>query len=376
LKNPVRNISITDLFLVLVCIISWSFILFRKIDLWNAAGLFFQIGIITIFCFSLFKNPKPIRIKNIPLAMLTLWMLGITSYHWYMTMAVFKQYAVITLFPFLNFLFFLLFYKLSIEYLDRENIEKILKFFSYSILTVLFYCVLQFFGLDQFLKGYSGHDEMVGTIGNFTLLGNYLAVCQPLFFKKKRFNVLCLILLWIIIGISHSASSVIIGILVVLFWLFFKNKKLFLIGLIISLILISFLIIRFPDFFNPTGRLTAWKLFYDKFKKEPILGYGLGILNVWSLKIKTSTWSQAHLSYFQIAIELGIIGLIGVLWCIKDYFGRFWKKRDGLSIRLASMFLGVCLAGLCNFPERIWLISLFGMIGYSWFYVLENEEII
>ena len=175
-------------------------------DVWHGHGHFFQISLLFIFCWSFFEKSKCIHIINKPLGLFSLWTGLTTSYLWFRTFVDAQHYAIKIFMPFFNFLCFLLFYKLSIEYLNKEKIEKILSWFKYSILFFLFYCALQYFQLDEFLTGLSGQDELVGTLGNSSHLGGYLAIVQPIFFEKKLLNILALILLWLIIFLANSAA--------------------------------------------------------------------------------------------------------------------------------------------------------------------------
>jgi O-antigen ligase len=84
-------------------------------------------------------------------------------------------------------------------------------------------------------------------------------------------------------------------------------------------------------------------------------------------------WNHAHLEYYQIVLETGLIGLGLLLWCLFDYFKRVFVILDGTTMKLASIFFGFCILGLFSFPAHIWLLASMGMIGYSWFYVIENE---
>jgi hypothetical protein len=373
----------TYLFLVLLCGLPWANFLLNKFDIWHAQGMFFQFGILLLFCWSFIEKPKYNFIQNKPLASLILWMGIITAVVWGQVLVDRQTYAIKIFLPFFNFLCFMFFYKLSVEYLDTENIERILKYLSYSVIVILFYCVLQKLNLDQFYTavfdkgglnlGHIGDDALVGTIGNSSHLAGYLALCQPLFFNKK--GVFPLLLLWTIILLTGSLSGVLGGVAVLLFWLTMKKKWALLWSFcVISIISIILLWIKYPVFFSLSGRMGFWKILWGKFFIKPITGWGLGTVGAWQIKIQGSNWRHAHQEYLQMAVEIGLIGLGIIFWGIWEYFRVFWKARkNDLAIRLASIFTGFLVLSLLNFPAHLWLTGSMAIIGYAWIYTIHNE---
>lgn len=364
------------IFLILLCGLPFSHMVFNKMDIWHGQGHWFQIGILALLCGSLVHKPKSVHIVNKPLACFTLWIGLVTAFSWYSVLVVAKNYPIKLFFPFFNFLCFVVFYKHSLEYLNQESIEKILKYLSYCVLVILGYCVLQKLNLDQFFamanlpKGTP--DTVVGTIGNTSHLAGYLAICQPLFFGKKLFGILSLCLLWLIILMVNSASGVITGIAVLIFY-FFHSKSYKKLGILIGLCLVLGIVLFLKtNFFSDSHRFHAWSLMYNTFKEKPIIGSGMGILNTGIVNTGT-IWRHAHLEYFQIALETGIIGLGLLSWCIFDYFKTFRTFKTNLTIRLASIFVGFCVLGLFSFPAHLWLLSSMGMIAYSWLFILTKE---
>ena len=347
-------------------------------DLWHGQGHFFQVGLLVIFCFSFFEKPKHIQIINKPLGIFTLWAGLITSYLWMETFVQTQHYAIKIFLPFFNWLCFVWFYKLCLEYLDEEKIEKIFKWFRYSVLLILFYCVLQYLRLDEFLIGTaSKHDELVGTIGNPSHLGGYLAIIQPIFFKKGLINILSLMLLWLIILLTVSASGFFVGAMVILFWLLLNKKFAIFGGLsVLCCALSGFLAYKIPLFFSVSHRIDMWKLAFEVFKNKAITGFGLGSFGLMKLDVASfpgMRWQHLHNAYYQVAFELGLIGLVLVLWCIWDYFTIFKTLKTDLTIRLASMFFGFCLLALFTFPDHLFLMATIGMISYSGLFIIKNN---
>ena len=370
------------LFLILICGLPFGNFLFKQTDIWHGQGHFFQIGVLFIFCWSFFKKPRCVQIINKPLGIFTFWAGLTTSYLWFRAFVDTQHYAIKIFLPFFNFLCFLLFYKLSIEYLNKEKIEKILEWFRYSIILILFYCALQYLNLDEFFKSIDPavvkEDSLVGTIGNPSHLGGYLAIIQPIYFKKNLMNILSLVLLWLIILLVNSASSIIVGLAVILFWLFMQKDKIWaLLGTMGVFGIITIIILKFSNFFSSSSRLMIWKDVFVVFQKKAITGYGLGSFSVMKFNYGVnSNWRHLHNEYYQIAFELGLIGLILLFWCIFDYFKMFKTIKTDLTIRLATIFFGFCLLALFTFNSHLWLMATVGMMVYSFLYTIKNEELI
>jgi O-antigen ligase len=237
---------------------------------------------------------------------------------------------------------------------------------------LLFYCVLQYLQLDEFFKGISDKDELVGTIGNPRHLAGLLAICQPLFFEKKRENIFILVLLWLIIILADSATGLVAAFLVLLFWLFFKNKKLFFIILSVSSLSVLFLYLFNKSFFYNSARLEVWLKTLGFIKTKFITGFGLGAYDIMNLKRGLVQWRHAHNEYIQLIYELGVVGLVLVFWGIYDYFKNFAKIRTDLSIRFASIFFGYCLLCGVTFFGHLWQTSVIGILSYAGLYVIKN----
>jgi O-antigen ligase len=117
----------------------------------------------------------------------------------------------------------------------------------------------------------------------------------------------------------------------------------------------------------------VWKLAFENFKTKAITGYGMGSFALMKYNTSSSHWRHAHNEYYQIAFELGIIGLLLLLWCIWEYFRIFKTFRTDLTDRLAVMFSGFCLLGLFTFNAHLWQIAAIGMMSYSFLFTLKNE---
>lgn len=371
------------LILFLICGLPFSAFLFPKLDIWHAHGHFFQVGLLILLGWSFFEQPKRIEKSNKPLGLFVFWAGVITAFYWFVVLSKYKEYPIILFFPFFNLLCFVFFYNICTKYLTVKNINQILLYLSYTIFAVVIYSILQICGLDQFYKHFNENigpgqqygDQLVGTIGNTTHLAGYLAICQPIFFKKTPLNIIALILLWFVIIMTKSASGLFIAIFGLLFWLTIrKHYKILALSIlfgILGLYLFKDYLITFCDF---SGRLEVWKILLTKFQERPITGWGIGILNAFKIAPHASLWKHAHQEYLQIAVELGIVGLAMVLWCIVDYTLNFIKlPKTNIILRLTTIFYSFILLGLFSFPTHLWLIASMGMLSYTFPYIIKEE---
>lgn len=355
-------------FISLIALSPFGLFLFRQLDPWHGMGMYIQLAILVIFSISL---------KNRPLGSLTLYLGLLTSYVWGITLIHSGQYALKIFLPFFNFLCYVILYKYIQDNINREQIEKLFKWLSYSLIGLLFYCALQKLNLDQFFVSNSAQtdpDQIVGTLGNTSHLAGLLAIIQPFFFNNK----LALILLWILLILIGSASGVIVGILVLLFYFFHMHKRRFYTLLALLTILGIIILISNKLFFTFSGRLWVWQKTLDIFmkSKSQITGLGLGSFNLMGLSNgPNSTWRHLHLEYFQVLFECGVIGLCLISWCIYDYFKTFSENKNNLTIKIACIFFGFCMLSFLTFPAHLWLLSLFGILSYSFLYALKKERL-
>jgi O-antigen ligase len=364
----------SNLFIIFFSLLPWSSFLFRQTDIWHAEGHFVQISILILFCYSFFEKPKYVQVLNKPLGSFIAWAGLITAYGWITIFSATQHYPVKIVMPFFNLLSLVWLYRLITEYLDSVSIERIFKWLKYSVILLLFYCVLQYLKLDEFLKGINDTgDQLVGTIGNSMHLAGLLAILQPLFFKKSRENILCLILLWLLILLTGSATGLVTGIGVALFWLWFKNRKVAIVASGVSFISLIALHLTHKSFFYNSDRFRVWSLVCKAIKNKFITGFGLGTYGLSGIGDTNVHWQHVHNEYLQVIFEIGIIGLILILWCIWDYFRKFNSLKTDLTIRLASIFFGFCLINYVTFFCHLWLTSTIAMMAYAGIYTIKNE---
>lgn len=362
-----------NLFIAFICLLPFSPFFFKQCDVWHAAGQFTQLGILILFSYSFFEKPKRAIGLNKPLGAFFCWAGITTAYYWIQVFVKSKHYPIKIFMPFFNLLCLIILYKLVVEYLDETSIRKIFKWFKYSLTGFIIYCSLQYLQLDEFFKNVDGPDLLVGTIGNPSHLSALLAITQPIFFNKNRQDMICLSLLWLLIILTGSASGMVCAGLVVLFWLFNKNIKIALVssGLFISTL--GFVFIKHHHYFTDSGRFRIWQAVLDIFKKKPVTGSGIGSFGTLTVVDAGTRWQHLHNEYYQTAFELGLVGLVLVLWCIMDYCKSVKLIKSDITIRLASIFTGFCLLSVFNFVGHLWIISTFFIFSYACIYAIKNS---
>ncbi len=362
------------IFLIFLTLLPFSPLFFRGVDLWYGAGMYFQTGILLLLAWSFFEKQKEVRIKNLPLALLTLW-LGInTLIFWYMGLKA-GQHNFIVFGPFFNFICFLLFYKLSFN-LTRKKIYKIIEYFSYSICVYLLWCVVQYFDFDPFFTVFAYADglaihRVVGFLGNETQNAVFLAMCLPVFYlRDNRFSYLCAALTWVILGILGSAIGLGTALVVTIFFSFFHRLSFIYYLFILIGIGIVLMVNDITTYLNPHGRFELWGKILPEIR---FFGLGLGSFNHIAKRPDLIGWRHAHNEYLQILYTAGLFGLLTVIYCIYEYFRGMLKDR--LSVTLASCFLGFCLVGCLYFPSHLWIMAGVACFSYSFQYVLKNEGV-
>ncbi|MDD4289914.1 MAG: O-antigen ligase family protein [Patescibacteria group bacterium] len=264
---------------------------------------------------------------------------------------------------------FYLLYIIFYNYL--KNAENKYKFRKYFILAVLLsFIVPIIFGFYQFIfhTGYIGPEGLNRLFGTFThpnifsfTLLLFLFILVILYTKdyrkkdkKEKKLIFCLIIITLFLLINTFTRSAWIGaILFIFLWLIlYKKNKIFrIIYYICAFSFLIFLIINYTtlkyynfnniDFIrrittsdtsvsSSEWRFNSWKQMSIYVSQSPFIGFGLDTYRTLREKQIYSTIYEdpyyAHNDYYQILIELGIIGLI--LYCnlLVQTFYQIYKK--------------------------------------------------
>lgn len=380
------------IFVITLVGVSFSPLLFPKLDIWHAQGIWVQTCILILFSWSFFEIGKEIRVQNKPLGILNLWLGLLTAFICYKSQAAGK-YNIQNFFPYFNFLCLLIFYRLVIQHLDKQKIIKLMSCLKWTILVTLFMCVLQKFGLSQFFallaKGHSHFNNIVsGFLGNGTHLSGFLASSIPLFlYKSKREDVLAIVFIIILLFFTGTTlgdpaiSGFVITIAILLVYFFVYNRKMTIMVLlaVALMMFLAFMLIedknRLFIFFYPQGRIEPWMYYWKIFKvNTPITGVGLGKINQLYKVTPFPDVRHLHLEYFQFMFEAGILAFLGICYMIYDFFKRKSDCKEQFILKL--MVMGFCLSCLFTYPAHLWLPSTIAMFAYASFYSIENEKYI
>ncbi|MFH1938426.1 MAG: O-antigen ligase family protein [Patescibacteria group bacterium] len=202
-----------------------------------------------------------------------------------------------------------------------------------------------------------------GRLRAFYLSPNYLAMyLSPililsfyLYFlvQKKALKFLLILgylLLSFVIYLTYSYGAW-LGLLGALFFLIFRQKR-FKITSIFLLIFILFFIIQIPgqkfqsllDFSYPSlkSRLIIWQSAWEIIKDHPLNGIGPGMFQKYYLDYQAKPyleWAvpQPHNLFLAFWLQAGLIGLIGFIWLLINFFRKIEPKQVLGSILIGAM---------------------------------------
>ncbi len=134
-------------------------------------------------------------------------------------------------------------------------------------------------------------------------------------------------------------------------------------------------------------RFMAWRSTFDTWKHNPILGVGIGQVEVDIHKYQVpqlqqiisktyQVFSESHNDWLQILAELGIIGFIAFLWIVLNIAGKLIKiakqninNEDKFLLALATGggIIGILIAAIFSFPLQEPASSMYfwGLIALS-----------
>lgn len=202
------------------------------------------------------------------------------------------------------------------------------------------------------------------TIGGYT----YLLAFFPLlylvgYYKNKRYIFVILILSISVIYLSGTRSIMLavgFGILTYILWKVITQNRLLFYGYFIVILMIIFLITvvypninKFSKFIELndlsikytgksllSGRNQIWELLLDFIAQEPLFGYGSGTIPNNLLQ----TTLTSHNLYIQVALQVGLIGLLFLLLFLFAIWRTFWEERNNPMIILVSCyFIGIII---------------------------------
>ena len=349
----------------------FSALIINKVDIWHGQGYYAQLAVLLIYSYHLFKKNKPLSILFGYVGLTTL--IQFVSIH-----IATKQYPVLLFLPFYNFLCIVILFDIITTYCNKDFFYRFIKYFSISFMLVLLYCLVQKLGLDQFYRSIDGavignNKEVVGIMGNPMHNSHFIAIGLPvLFILKGWWRKLAIYFALLIIVFAGSTSGLVVSLAVLIFGQIFLrifNKWEIGIAILLAILFSIFNIHHFNHIFNPSGRIGIWQGYFPIFNEKPIMGWGLGIINELAKQPKFFQWRHLHFEYYHFAVECGLIAVGLAFWAIIDYFRRFKSAaKDQTTVIMASIFLAFLLTALFGFPMHLWVLSVLGIVSYSYFY--------
>jgi len=294
--------------------------------------------------------------------------------------------------------------------IDEENqFDSFVKLFFIISLIVALYTLMQYYGLDPYLKELKA---LSSTIGQKNWISNYLALIFPIIFsyfllQKIRRNKVFLFLLLSIVyttlmicqsrGIWISISlTLLIGIFIIFKFKIvrtFQNNRKWLFLLLLTFLLITIIYstenplnksaitvaqraVSTFDEQDPSinTRLLMWRTTLQMIKEKPLLGSGIGTFemnyldyqaeflksNPYYLKYSGKA-REAHNEYLQMWAELGLVGLgvfLSIIFIFYNLIINYFKKEhnDKKRIIVLGLLMGITcflIHSLFTFPLHV-----------------------
>jgi len=297
-----------------------------------------------------------------------------------------RQQGLIT-----NLYYFLFFPLLIINIKDRKQVEKIISVLLLSSFFVSLIGVLGWFKIDPLSLMNKNISRAVSTIGQPVFLGNFLVLTIFLAIYKIKISsnfwfkflyFICLLFQFFCLIFTYSRGAWLaffIGILCLLFFhIYFNKKKLFFpifVSLVVCLIIfVSYGIYTFgsvkalkelsiknriESYFSyktdsASLRIKYWTAALDLIKSNPLLGYGLENQRTIFLKYYDRDWmvyedinsyvDRAHNEYLDFILTSGLVGLFAFYWFFYllskqalVYVNSNGKNKELISIIMLSL---------------------------------------
>jgi len=167
-----------------------------------------------------------------------------------------------------------------------------------------------------------------------------------------------------------AISGIVITICSILFYYFYKSKKIFTILLltVCAGCVVTYLTIPWQGILHGQGRY-GWWLYYLKVSQSMfITGAGIGHIQIFRDVTPYKHIMHVHNEYIQFLFELGLIGFVLCAWAVKNFF----RCRTGLILK--SIFFGYLVSSFFNYPMHLWVPSVFACVCYSGVIALNERE--
>ncbi|MCX8095300.1 MAG: O-antigen ligase family protein [Caldisericia bacterium] len=298
-----------------------------------------------------------------------------------------------------SYLEMFLFFLIVLNFIeDKKDIENFINLSTISVLILSLYGIYQYIAKVSIPSSWIDKDlETTISTRAFSIFGSpnafagYLILLIPLIFtifltEKKKIKKLYYLF---VLGVSlfallftlTRAAQISIAFSFLIFTLLYKDKRYFLVLLI--LILIAFSIpqirVRFLNLLSPIylekaktyGRLFRWNLAISIFSLKPIFGVGPGGFGG-AVASRLGMFEGLYVDnyYLKTLVETGIIGFISFLYLIfsilrKGISNLINVKSDKEKMISLGIFLGLVAFFLNNLTENLWEIPTLSVTMWS-----------
>jgi len=310
-----------------------------------------------------------------------------------------------------SYLEMFLFFLILINYIeDKKTVNVLLDIASVVLLIISLYGIFQFIFKVSIPRTWIDKDlETSISTRAFSIFGSpnafagYLILLLPTFFmlfieekkisKKIYYFLVVLISLFALFFTLSRAAQLSIIASFILFALLYKDKRYFLVVLLVLLAFISIPQIRtrFMSLVSPIyieklktfGRIYRWNLALSIFSLHPLSGVGPGGFGG-AVASRLGMFEGLYVDnyYLKTLVETGIFGFLSFLYLIfsilKKGISNFIKLFDEKSKSLSlGIFLGILAFFLNNFTENLWEIPVLSVTLWmlvSFLYILGEKN--
>ena len=232
-------------------------------------------------------------------------------------------------------------------------------------------------------QGVSGDCRAAGFFGHPMTFAGYLCMYLPLFllgYFENLFGIkykyvsgimfLAGLAALIFNGTRGAWIAVAITTGILLFYYMFKNKRNFIVGIILITVCSGILVnnsafmhrmstITNNKYQSNSERLLMWNSAWNMFKDHPVLGVGLGQYKdnyqqkYISPKAKEPNLAHAHNNFMQMLAENGMVGFLGFMtmftYIIWHNFRKFLTSKNIYSIAICVVTITLLLQGFTEF---------------------------
>jgi O-antigen ligase len=139
-----------------------------------------------------------------------------------------------------------------------------------------------------------------------------------------------------------------------------------------------------------TGRLDGWRAAVWMFREHPLVGVGLGAYGLEFNRAKLAlreqgvaffplakepTFGNAHNEYLEVAAELGLLGILALLWAGGVLLQTLRRLQAGPEKALAwAGCAAIAILSLAQFPFRLSLMAVPLILFFSWIFAAVAQE--